>query len=296
MRNLRRKAERTRTLKIAAALWTPFSLGLFMLWSLGGCSSIKTFEIESRPPEHQIAIDGKADEWAGRLFSVEGQKIALGFLNDRDYLYICLRTGDAAMERQILRSGLTVWIDAKGARNKVLGIKYPVGLRPDEQRMMKEGEPEEAEAPGGIEGNLTDVEIYRQGSPQPEALDIADAKGIEIKAATAGRILVYELKVPLVQSGPDSIGVGAAPGGTVGVGFETGKYDMNNLPSRSPGGLMGGTASQPPIGGYGSRGGMKPGQLRPNAPALPENLTIWATVKLSSAGHPEPAKVQSLSE
>lgn len=294
MRSLRRKVEQTRTLKIAATLWAPASLGLFMLWGLGGCSSIKTFEIESRPPEHQIIIDGKADDWAGRLFSVEGQKISLGFLNDRDCLYICLRTGDAAMERQILRSGLTVWIDAKGGRNKVLGIKYPVGLRPDEQRMMKEEETEEAEAPGEVEGNLTDVEIYRQGNPEPEALDIANAEGIEIKAA-AGKILVYELRVPLVQSGPDSIGVGAAPGGTVGVGFETGKYDMSNLPRR-PGGMIGGTASQPPVGGYGSRGGMKPGQLRPNEPEIPENLKIWATVKLSSAGNPEPAKVQSLSE
>ncbi len=187
---------------VAGDAWAPAALALLMLLNLAGCSSVKTFQIESRPPEHQVVIDGQADDWAGRLFVVENQKVSLGFLNDRDYLYICLRTDDRTMQRELLRSGLTVWIDARGKRAKALGIKYPIGLRSYEQRMWRDVEPEEVEAPGEVAGNLTDVEIYRQGNPEPESLDIADAEGLELKAAATGRNFIYELKVPLATVSP----------------------------------------------------------------------------------------------
>jgi hypothetical protein len=296
MQRVIKKRAESRSLPVTGDPWATAALALIMLWGLTGCGSFKAFQIESRPPEHQVIVDGKADDWAGHLFVVEGQKISLGFLNDPDYLYVCLRTDDGAMRRQLLRSGLTVWIDPRAGRKKTLGIKYPIGLKSSEQRMWKGEEPEEAEAPGELGGNLTDMEIFRQGNIEPETLDIADAGGIELKAATAGRSFVYELKVPLAQSSQETIGVGASPGGTVGIGFETGKFDLNNLPRR-PGGMIGGTGGMPPVGGYGGRGGMmRPGRMRPNEPEIPENLKIWATVKLSSGGRPAPAKVQSLSE
>ena len=282
--------------RVVGALRAPAALALFLVFTLAGCSSYKTFQIESRPPEHQVLIDGKADDWAGRLFVVEGQKVSLGFLNDQECLYICLRTDDGGMQRQLLRLGLTVWFDPGGGRKKALGIKYPVGLSSREQRMWRGEEPEETGAPTEFGGNLTDVEIYRPGSSEPESLDIAEVEGIEIKAATAGKSFVYELKVPLAQSGRDFIGVGAPAGATVGVGFETGKFDLNNLPRR-PSGTIGGTGGKPPVGGYGGPGGvMQPGRLRPNEPEIPEDLKIWAAVQLSSGGNPAPAKVQSLSE
>jgi hypothetical protein len=296
MRTLAIKPTVKRNVSIAGTPWAATALALVMILGLTGCGSFKTFQIRSLPPEHQVIIDGKADDWAGRLFMVEGQKISVGFLNDRDYLYVCLRTDDGAMQRQILRSGLTVWIDPQGGGKKVLGIKYPVGLSSSEQRMWREEKPEETEEPSEVGGNLTDVEIIRQGYPEPEALDIANAEGVELKAATAGKSFVYELKIPLAQSGQEAIGVGAPAGGTVGIGFETGKVDLNSLP-RGPGGIAGGAAGMPPVGGYGNPGAvMRPGQLRPKEPEIPENLKVWATVTLSTDANPAPPKVQSLSE
>jgi hypothetical protein len=280
------------------ALSGPAALLCILAWGLVGCGSARTFQIESRVPEHQIVVDGKADDWAGHLFVVEGQKVSLGFLNDRDFLYVCLRTDDSAMERQFLKSGLMIWFDPRGGKNKTLGIKYPVGLTPKEMRMWRGEERGDAEQAGEFEGSLSDLEIFRQGQSEPESLDIADAEGIEIKASTAGKHFVYELRIPLASPGQDSLGLGAQPGGTIGIGFETGKVELSGLPRR-PGGMIGGTGGMPPtggFGGFGGRGGMgRAGRLRPNEPQIPEELKVWATVMLSSGDNPAPAKVQSLS-
>jgi hypothetical protein len=296
MQRLIKKLAEFKSFLIPGAAWGPAAAAVLIAWSVAGCNSAKIFQIESRLPEHQILIDGKADDWAGRLFIVEGQKVSLGFLNDRNCLYVCLRTDDGGMQRQLLNAGLTVWFDPGGGRKKVLGIKYPVGLSSEEQKMWKGEEPEESGAPTEFGGNLTDVEIYRPGSSEPEGLDIADVHGIELKAATAGKSFVYELKVPLAQTGSDAIGLGAPAGASIGIGFETGKFDLNSLPRR-PSRVVGGAGGMPPAGGYGGTGTvMQPGRLRPNEPEIPEELKIWAAVQLSSGGQPAPAKVQSLSE
>ena len=277
------------------ARWARAAPALLLLGILTACSSFKTFQIESRPPDGQVLIDGLAGDWAGRLFVVEGQNVALGFLNDRECLYICLRIDNPGMKRQLLRSGMTVWFDPAGGKKKVLGIKYPVGLRAGEEGTWRVEGPEDVEAPGEVGGNLTDVEIHRQGISEPEVMDIAEAEGFELKASASGRNFVYELKVPLTKSGDSPAGLGAAPGGTVGVGFETGKFDFNSL-SRRPAGPAGGTGAMPPTGTYGNRGGvMRPGQMHPNDPELPEELKIWATVTLNPGGDPAPATIQSLS-
>jgi hypothetical protein len=281
----------------AGLIW-PAAVLPILAWSLAGCGSVRTFQIESRAPERPVVIDGKADDWAGHLFVLEGRKISLGFLNDRDSLYLCLRTDDSAMERQFLRSGLTVWFDPKGGKKKVLGIRYPVGLTPGERRMWRGQEPEDVEQPVEFEGNLSDLKIFRQGQSEPESLDIAEVKGLEIRASTAGKHFVYELKVPLAPAGQDSLGLGARPGATIGIGFETGRFDLGSLPRR-PSGMIGGTGGMPPtgtFGGFGGRGGLgRGGRLRPNEPQIPEELKVWAIVLLGSGETAAPATVQSLS-
>ena len=44
----------------------------------------------------------------------------IGLSNDRDFLYVLLRTSDAVMRGQILRDGLVVWFDSKGGTKKQL--------------------------------------------------------------------------------------------------------------------------------------------------------------------------------
>lgn len=290
---LGRRAEvhKLKTPSAPGAMRAPAALAILLVWGLAGCSSYSTFRIESLPPAEKVVIDGRADDWAGRLFVVEDRRVSLGFLNDRDCLYLCLRTDDPGMQRQILRTGLTVWIDPAGGRKKALGIKHPVGMTSEEQRMWRQDQPkEETDAPGALAGNLTDVVILHGGSAAPESLDIAEARGWELKSTATGKSFAVEIKVPLAGSGEAAVKVGAPPGGTVGIGFETGKVDLNSLTPGPSGGRLGAAGGLPPVGGV-----MTPGRMKPNNTAIPEELKIWATVKLGTGNEPAPAEVRSTS-
>ena len=164
-------------------------------------------------------------------------------------------------------------------------------------RLWRNEERGEDEQPAEFEGDLSEVEIYRSGRSEPENLDIADARGIDLRASFTGKHFVYELKIPLAVPNQDSIGLGVRPGTAVGVGIETGKSDLNDL-SRRPGGMAGGAGAMPPTGAFGGFGGRgvvgRVGRLRPNEPVLPESLKLWATVRLSTGANSSPATVQSL--
>jgi len=268
----------------------------FLAWGLGACSSVKTFTTQSRPPERQVVVDGRSDDWAGNLFIVEDEGITLGFLNDKDNLYICLRAEEISTRGQIMRSGLTVWFDPKGGKKKTLGIKFPLGISPGEWPSPRGEYGDEEEEPGFRrpgEENLNELEIIRSDKDEPEKMELAEAKGIEVKVLPSRAGLVYELKIPLVGSDENPIAVGAGPGVTIGIGFETGKFDFNSMPRRP--GRMPGTGGMPPMGGGMGRGGMGGmGRMGGPMPQMAEELKIWATVKLSSGESREPAEVRSI--
>jgi hypothetical protein len=47
--------------------------------------------------------------------------------NDQDNIYINLKIFDNNVKQMILRSGITVWINTDGKKNKTMGVKFPVG-------------------------------------------------------------------------------------------------------------------------------------------------------------------------
>ena len=53
-------------------------------------------------------------------------------MNDGQFLYLVLSAGDPATRTQILRQGLILWFDPKGAEKKHFGLKFPVGVPFDE--------------------------------------------------------------------------------------------------------------------------------------------------------------------
>ena len=145
--------------------------------------------------------------------------------------------------------------------------------------------------PGGE--NLNELEIVRSDKDEPEKMEVAKAKGIGIKVLPSRAGLVYELKIPLAGSDESPIAIGTEPGKTVGIGFETGKLDFGAM-ARRPGGMPGGR--MPPIGGGMGRGGIGGmGRMGGRGFEMPEDIKIWATVKLSSGESREPAEVRSLS-
>jgi hypothetical protein len=248
---------------------------LALALGLAGCRTFSTFSTESRPLDRQVVIDGKTEDWQGDLFVAEGERIELGFLNDRENLYVCLLTTDNFVRAQILTQGLTVWFDPKGKTDKVFGIKFPVGLPPGERKLPLGDNPEGPDLENLPKVPMTEMEIIRSEKEPVQKLNVAEAQGIEVKVVPSSGLIVYELKIPLVKTEQHPIAVGVEPGKTVGIGFETPKFDLSQMPRRrggTPGGgrpPMGGGAGQEGMGGYG-RGFQ-----------LPEGLKMWAIVSLA---------------
>ncbi len=248
---------------------------LALALSLAGCQTFNTYSTESRAPGQQIIIDGNTDDWRGDLFVVDRMRLELGFLNDRENLYICLLTTDNFIRAQIMTQGLTVWFDPKGETNKVFGIRFPLGLPPGERKIPVGYNPEGPDLENLPKPPMTEMEILRSEKEAPQKLPLEEAKGIEVKVVPSSGLIVYELKIPLISTEQHPLAVGAEPGKPVGIGFETSKLDLGQSARRRPGGVTGG---RPPMGGAPGQEGMG-GFSR--GYQMPEGIKIWAIVSLA---------------
>ena len=276
-----------------------FFLPALVAVGFSACSTFATFETQSPFRSQPIVIDGKADDWQGDIYVVENERFLLGFLNDQDYLYMCLLTEDYFTRGQFLIQGLTVWFDPTGKEKKAFGIRYPLG-GPLKLPSPALGEERAGEALDNVSPEaLGDLEIvtFEEGKGKEKTADqekiqkmqVADAKGIEVKMNSSAGRLVYELKIPLVKNEQNPIAIGTPPGKTVGIGFETGRSPQAKTAAKTPkefpgGGQVGGGSGGGGTGRYGGRGGMV------------EGIKVWALVRLSTASTPQKPETVSISK
>ncbi len=266
--------------------------------TLAGCASFNMYTTESRPLTQPITIDGRTDDWQGELFVVPGERMMIGFVNDGQFLYIAVLVEEAFQRYQVLSQGLTVWFDPKGGKEKVLGIRYPLGLPPGERPPMRMGaEGEGPTLPALPEGALAELEIVRSEKEPPQRFKVADLKGFEVKMTPSTGLLVYEMKIPLAADAAHPVAVGTPPGRTVGIGFETPKFDSSSIPSNNRGGMPGGGGGRGGgMGGRGGRGGAGGMGGRGGMMGLAEPLKIWAIVQLAPGKGVAPADVRSMTK
>jgi hypothetical protein len=75
-----------------------------------------------------VGVEGEPDrEWTGSRYALEDQNVAVGLLNDEEYLYISLETRDRRIGMQLIGMGFTVWFDPDGGDDRVLGVQFPLG-------------------------------------------------------------------------------------------------------------------------------------------------------------------------
>jgi hypothetical protein len=111
---------------------------------------------------------------------------------------------------------------------------------------------------------MSALEILRSPKGEPQKMEIADVRGIEITAVPSRGLFVYELKIPLSQTESNLIALEAQPGQTVGIGFEIPKLDRGQMPGRYRRNARGWKASDGRVPG-GRRG--RPGGMRGGGPA-----------------------------
>jgi hypothetical protein len=273
--------------------WVLFTIG-FSLLLITACNmpSLKSTRRETVSSRGMAITNSNLDSiWINALtYSLEDKNITIGFQNDADNLYIMLRATDRETQAKIMRTGLTIWLDASGKKKKTFGIHYPLGMQgrrtpPEENRQLGDN-------PG---------EFRRRFSEMPDSMEIIGPQknevnkihvinnelGITVTSSAISGALAFELKVPLKASNESLFAINIANGNTIDLGLETGDFkaesrerprENGERPGRGegggrPGGGFGGR------GGMGGRGGDMPHGDRPGGMNT-DPIKFWAKVTL----------------
>jgi uncharacterized membrane protein YgcG len=244
---------------------------LLAVVTLSGCSS--TLELTSRWTNHELKVDGTGTEWKDGTTLIPGPQVLVGIKNDRENLYVCLKTSNRITQVQMLALGTTVWIDTEGKKNKTFGIQFPVSGLLQGRRFPSQQNSQELQRL--IDAAQRQFEILGPGKDEHRRVADKQEKGLDVHLGFADGTLTYELKVPLHKTSELAYAIGADPSKPLTIGLETGDYSdamraQLSGSSRPAGGSGGGR------GGRG--GGQSPGGMGSDAP---EPLKHWLIVHLT---------------
>ncbi|HXO74226.1 MAG TPA: hypothetical protein VN824_03325, partial [Puia sp.] len=155
-----------------------------------------------------VTADGKTDDWQLPLrFSNSKYTFQYNVTNDDSNLYICVSSRETATQLRILRSGLTIWFDPKGEKNKTTGLYFPLRTEPDPEP-YRNGNTGGSRA-AGSDLNTHEAELLLHsnyynttGFPGIEngQFGVTDSKGpvqLAIKHDDQDTVLVYEVMIPI---------------------------------------------------------------------------------------------------
>lgn len=258
------------------------AFGLIMSFVFVSCEK---YEFKSRWRDRDIVVDGRSVDWLDTLIYVEEFNVSVGIANDSDYLYICAVVENPLVRMQVMRQGLTVWFDPKGGREKVMGLRFPLGSQGMREPPSEFGEePDLEKFQRSFLMSLNELEILGPDRKEKLRMRKAEAKGVDVVISFSSGKLVYELKIPLIESSDWPYAINVEPGSSFGIGIETSsRRDMGQSPRRKTGGM--GRPSGGGNPGMGGRGGMgqMPGGGRPG---MPKKLKLWLSVSLSPENSP----------
>lgn len=191
-------------------------LFLFCLIS-AGCGRLNFVSVWR---DREVVIDGKFTDWQNStVYYDENKRVVVSLLNDKEYIYICLISRNREIEAKLIESGFTAWFDPDGGKNKVFGIRFPVGMK----RMGMSIEDKDLEKKLEVLEGLQDKMELMIGPGKPPlglSLDEARQQGIEAKIGREKGYFVYELKVPLEKSSRHPYAIEAKAGKPIGLGLE----------------------------------------------------------------------------
>lgn len=269
-----------------------FSFLCLLFLSAAACQSL---QLESVRRGSEIQIDGKSDDWVGRMMFLDNPNMSLGIQNDENFIYICIIAEDPSIRNRINMSGMILWFDPAGGKKKTFGINFPIGRQDAQMNPREKMNPEEERDPARMrqqfQAALNELEILQGGQKEPLRISVDNLKGIEVSLNSASGLLIYEAKVPLLNSQDYPFSIGSQDGSLIGVGLEVPKMDMNQRPGDmgGRGGMGGGMGGRGGTGGgMGGRGGMGGGMGGPGGTGRPmantqQAIKIWAAVQLADA-------------
>ncbi len=200
-------------------------LGTIVLFT--ACSS--SVQLNSQSLDREITVDGDPNEWHNVLRPTDkDQEVSVGAINDAEYLYLVVTTRNRDHIRSMVRSGLTTWFETGEGNRNQLGIRYPLGL-------AMEGSPQQGRAqrnPDALRAQwrsqLSELELLTPNAPA-QRLPVEGVPGIRTAATLSSGLLIYEMQIPLQGSSEQEYVIGAAPGQTIKVAFETPEPEIPDM-------------------------------------------------------------------
>ena len=251
---------------------------LVFLFFQSGCSSF--MKINSYWKNRDITIDGKNNDWIGHMYYLEEENISVGMNNDDDFVYVCVIAEDIFLRTQMMHQGFILWFDPTGGQEKLFGIKFPLGFQGMRQGNSLSGMRGEWREQGNFpeipEKLLAELEILGPGEEKVKRMPVEKAKGIEVIFKASSGLMIYELKIPLLQNEDHPYAVEAEPGGLIGIGLEVPEMDREAIREAMKD-RMG--SSRKGAGGGRMPGGGMPGGMRPR---IRNGLNVWLSLQLAS--------------
>jgi hypothetical protein len=231
-------------------MFSVFGLLVLLTVMNAGCS--RPVSLISYWNEKSIKIDGVDDDWEkNKMEIIKDSKIAVGILCDKNYVYLGIAPLERSAAMQILTMGFTIWFDSTGKGDKILGIRYPIGMSGG--RPMTPADYNQSENPFDImaKKELNKVEIIGPGKLDRTRLTQYELSGISVKLTHQKDGMFYEVKVPLRPSDNCPYAINATSGKPITILLETGEFKKPEFAGRMPGGQGGGRmpAGGMPMGG-----------------------------------------------
>ena len=261
-------------------------------------ANLKAQVEENAWQDSTVVIDGLDEDWKGVMRFNSDAKIMYGLSNDDKNLYIKIKVDDEIVQKKILLTGLTFWMDTVGKKKKQFSITCPVKRDPqmvsqNRANRQQSGQTNSAEVykeliNSKFNSGIVDMEVSGfKRYPGVVVLNNKNDNGINVVLhINSSNEMIWEALIPLKMIFPDP-GEFLSHHGYFSFGVETGYIDFDSMSSQSgtPGRGRGGKGGGGGGRGMGSRmnGGQSPG-------ANPERMQM-----MKAMGEPSKFKVKKAS-
>ena len=204
------------------------SLLSFLILTVCHPSFSKMEKFESKWGVLSVEIDGLRDDWSGDVLKFE-KKVAIdyAFKNDSDYLYVLFIFKDPKFLSSINQTGMTLWFNVEGKKEKNCGIKFQrkmvtaevlISLLEKKFGPLPEEKKKEIKSKPTYMLNLNEVIDKKSRISGVSAGPSASV----FKSMRGNNMMTYEFRIPLRRAEGQSVGIGTELGKNVKVGFEWG--------------------------------------------------------------------------
>jgi hypothetical protein len=176
-----------------------FSSALVWLLFFAGCGGTEV--LSHRLPQGGL-VETLPSSWSGVTPLSSKNHYFLSVAHDADALYLRMSITQESTQRQLMRSGLVLWVDPEGGSAKTFGIHYPLER---EQGIAGEREFELPAAEVGGRGTSTswrgglEMEILGPDGKNKERMLISQGEGIRVNLERSPEEFTYTARIPFAR-------------------------------------------------------------------------------------------------